>query len=39
MKENEMSGHVAHTRERRGICRVLFGKPEKKRHHMEDRRR
>lgn len=31
-----MSGHVAHTRERRGICRVLFGKPEKERHHMEE---
>ena len=33
------AGHVAHMGERRGVCRVLVGKPEGKRPHGRPRRR
>jgi len=34
-----MAGHVAHMGERRGVCRVLVGKPEGKRPLGRPRRR
>jgi hypothetical protein len=31
IKRNERGGHIAHLGERRDACRVLVGKPERKR--------
>ena len=39
IKKNDMSGHVAHMGEGRGVHRVLVGKPEGKRQLGRPRRR